>query len=285
MESGITTIILAASLFIIMLGMGLSLTIADFKRVLVYPKAVIIGLTNQMIILPLLGFGICMLIPMQPEVAIGIIILAACPGGPTSNLITHLSKGDTALSVTLTAISSFLTILTIPFVINLGLTQFLSEGKDIQLDAGKTIIQILVITIIPIAIGMMIKAKNDAFSQKMERPVKIGSGIVLSLVIIGIIIKEKSHVIDYFQQAGLAALSLNVLSMIIAFYSAKILSLKTDQAITISIESGIQNGTLAIAIATTLLSNTQMAIAPAVYSLIMFFTGGFLIYRFGKKTN
>ena len=141
----LSAIILAGSLTIIMLGMGLSLTFADFKRIFVYPKAVFIGLGNQLIILPLVGFGVAVVFPLRPEVAVGIMILAACPGGPTSNLIAHLAKGDTALSVTLTSLSSFVTIISIPFIVNFALVHFLDQGQIIKLDILQTIIQIFVI--------------------------------------------------------------------------------------------------------------------------------------------
>ncbi|RKN11753.1 bile acid:sodium symporter family protein, partial [Aquimarina sp. BL5] len=141
----ISTIILAASLFIIMLGMGLSLVIDDFKRILIYPKAILVGLANQLIILPLVGFLLASVLSLEPEIAIGIMILAACPGGATSNLISHLAKGDIALSVTLTAFSSLITIITIPFIVNFSLLYFLSEDQTIQLNVIATIIQILVI--------------------------------------------------------------------------------------------------------------------------------------------
>ena len=152
-----STIVLMMSLIIIMLGMGLSLVVADFKRIFIYPKAILVGLVNQLIILPLIGFAIVMAFPIAPEIAIGIMILAACPGGPTSNLLAHLAKGDTALSVTLTALSSFITILTIPFIVNFALIRILDEGQVIQLDVLKTIAQIFIIIIIPVAVGMIIR--------------------------------------------------------------------------------------------------------------------------------
>ncbi|MFC2151941.1 bile acid:sodium symporter family protein [Bacteroidota bacterium] len=279
-----STIILAASLIIIMLGMGLSLVMGDFKRIFVYPKAIIVGLVNQLIILPIIGFTIALLFPLKPEIAIGIMILAACPGGPTSNLIAHLAKGDLALSVSLTAISSFITILTIPFIVNFALIQFLDEGQIIRLDVVETIIQIFVIIVIPIAIGMIIRRYNEAFARRMENPVRKASGIVVALVIIGIVIKEKENVIPYFQQAGLVALILNISTMLVGYYSAKLFKIKDRRAVSISIESGIQNGTLAITIAVVLLSNSEYAITPAIYSLLMFFTGGAAIY-FGNRRN
>ncbi len=280
----VSTIILASSLIIIMLGMGLSLVVDDFKRIFVYPKAILIGLTNQILILPLLGFTLASLFPLQPEVAIGIMILAACPGGPTSNLISHLAKGDIALSVTLTAISSFITILTIPFIVNFALLHFLEEGQMIKLDVVNTIIQILVITVIPVSIGMIIRRYKESFALKMAKPVRIASGIVIALVIIGLTIKERDNFLSYFRQAGIVALCLNVVTMIVGYYSSKLFNIKNKSAISISIESGIQNGTLAITIAVVLLENTSFAIAPAVYSLLMFFTGGVAVY-FGIKKS
>jgi BASS family bile acid:Na+ symporter len=283
MDSNISVVFLAASLFIIMLGMGLSLTLKDFSRIGKDPRAVITGLLCQLIVLPLLGFGVASFFSASTDVAVGIMILAAAPGGATSNLITHLSKGDTALSVSLTAISSLVTIFTIPFIVNFSLNHFIDQEHIIQLDVVKTISQILIITIIPVSIGMFINYKSPSFAIKMDKPVRIASAIVLGLVILGIIVKERGNVIKYFQEAGVAALVLNILSMLIGFYAAKLQRLNVAQATTISIEVGIQNGTLAIAIAAGMLGNTQFAIAPAVYSLIMFASGIVVILLSQKR--
>jgi len=283
-----STIVLAASLIIIMLGMGLSLVIDDFKRIIVFPKAILVGLVNQLILLPLIGFGIVVIFPLAPEIAIGIMILAACPGGPTSNLIAHLAKGDTALSVTLTALSSFITILTIPFIVNFALEHFLEKGEMIRLDVMDSIKNIFVIIIIPIVIGMLIRKYAPDFSNRMEKPVRIASALVLALVIIGIVIKEKENFVSYFQQAGIVALLLNVTTMVVGYFSARLFRITDRRALSISIESGIQNGTLAITVAVVLLGSTEFAIAPAIYSLLMFFTGGVVIYiglRRDKKFN
>ena len=274
----ISTIILAGSLIIIMLGMGLSLVFDDFKRIIIYPKAIVIGLTNQLIILPILGFAIASLFSLRPEISIGIMILAACPGGPTSNLITHLAKGDTALSVSLTALSSFVTILTIPFIVNFALIHFLGEGQVVRLNVLETIIQIFVIIVIPVVIGMTIRHFKEGFALRMAKPVRTASGIVIALVIIGIVIKERENFVSYFQQAGLVALALNVATMTVGYFSSRIFKIIDKRAVSISIESGIQNGTLAITIAVVLLGNSEFAIAPAIYSLLMFFTGGVAIY-------
>ncbi len=273
-----STLILGIALMIIMWGMGLSLVINDFKRILTYPKAIFVGLVNQFILLPLIGYGLVVLFSVPPAIAIGIMILAACPGGATSNLIAHLAKGDTALSVSLTAVSSLLSVITIPFVVNFALESFANQNQVIQLDVVDTIQKTVTIIIIPIIIGMFIRKFFPKFAQKMGKPVRIASAVILFVIIIGIVNKEKDNIVEWFTQAGVIALTLNVLTMFVGFYSAKLLRLSKKQAISISIESGVQNGTMALVIAGALLKNTSYAVAPAIYSLIMFFTGGLIIF-------
>ncbi|GAA5225376.1 bile acid:sodium symporter family protein [Membranihabitans marinus] len=274
----VSNLILSLALVIIMWGMGLSLTIQDFKRVVKYPKAVILGLFNQLIILPILGLILITLLSIPAEIAVGLMILAACPGGPTSNLIVHLAKGDTALSVSLTAISSIVTVFTIPLIINFSMNHLLSQTAMVQLDVIDTIKKMCIVIIIPVAFGMMVKRYMNRFAEKMAKPVRIASAVLLFVIIIGIIVKEKDVLPGYFAQVGVATFLLNALSMFIGYFTAKLLKLSTFQSISISVESGIQNGTLALAIAVGLLENPVFAIAPAVYSIIMFLTGGFIIY-------
>lgn len=276
-------LILGASLIIIMFGMGLSLTIDDFKRVVTYPKAVLIGLVNQLILLPAIGFLLVSVFAMSEEVAIGLILLAACPGGPTSNLIAHLAKGDTALSVSLTAISSVVTVITIPIIVNMGFVMLQGKGTAFQLDVVQTIAQVFIIVLIPVSFGMLLRHYKKQFAQKMDKPVRIASGIVFVLVIIGVVVSEKENIVPYFQQAGWLALILNIATMAVGYFSARLFKLSGAQRISISIESGIQNGTLAISIATVLLQNTGYAIAPAVYGLIMFATAGVVIFLGNKR--
>ena len=285
MEEGnvLTTVLLPIALFIIMLGMGLSLVVDDFKRVVIFPKAVVIGLVNQLLILPLVAFGLAYNMP--GELAVGLVLLAVCPGGVTSNLISHVSKGDTALSVTLTAISSLLTVLTIPFILNIALETFMLEGKVISLDVPKTIITIVAITILPISIGMFVRSKKEAFALSMDKPVRIASVVFLALIIIAAVIKEKEVLFNNIGDVGINALLLNVITMAVGFGTAMLFNLNLKQRITISIESGIQNGTLAITLALTVLGNSVMAIPGAIYALIMFFTGGVIMYYFGSRKD
>lgn len=274
----LTDIMLPLSLAIIMLGMGLSLTPSDFKRVVIYPKATAIGIFNQIILLPIVGFTLLYLFRLNsPELAVGIMVLAACPGGPTSNLISHISRGDTALSITLTAISSFIAVITIPLIVNFGLAHFMQQGEYIPLPVFDTILALSLITLVPVAIGMFIRAKAIQFAMKMNKPVKIVSGILLFVIIFAAIMSNREIFVQSFRDVGPVALSLNAVMLLLGYFSARIFRLRQSQSITISIESGIQNGTLGIAIASTLLHNNVIAISPAIYSLIMFLTAGVII--------
>ncbi|AZQ62290.1 bile acid:sodium symporter family protein [Flammeovirga pectinis] len=280
-----STLLLGLALAIIMLGMGLSLVTNDFKRIFQKPKAVILGLVLQILVLPLVAFGISYVLVLPSFIALGLIILSACPGGPTSNLITHLAKGDTALSVTLTAVSSFLTIITIPFIINLGSSVFYSSETEILLDIPDTIKKIMIVSIVPIILGMLIKRYFNNFAEKMAKPTKVASAIILIVMIVGIVVKERNNVIEYFTQAGTAALLLNGITMIIGFFAARLFSLNVAQSKSIAIETGIQNGTMAITIAVGIMGRVDLSIAAGVYSLLMFFTSGILIFLFNKKTE
>ncbi|MCF6296823.1 MAG: bile acid:sodium symporter family protein [Flavobacteriaceae bacterium] len=273
-----TGIILAFSLIIIMFGMGLSLKITDFKRVIIYPKAIFIGLISQMIILPLIGYLIAVNFNLSPTIAIGIMLLVACPGGATSNLLTHLAKGDLALSVSLTAISSLLSIITIPIIVQFALGHFADQSQAINIDGITMVKQLFIIIIIPVGIGMLIKQKFSAFANKMEKPVKIASAIIFILVIIGVVFSVKDVFMDYLREAGLLAILLNITTMTIGFLLAILFKLTKYQSISISIETGIQNGTLAITLATIALNNTEYSIFPAIYGLLMFFTAAIIIF-------
>jgi BASS family bile acid:Na+ symporter len=277
MESSfLTTVFLPLALFIIMLGMGLGLTLDDFRRILTEPKGVLLGLAAQLIVLPLIGFALAVALPLTPEVAVGVMILAACPGGPTSNLMTYLAKGRVALSITLTAIGSLITVFTIPLVVNASMGYFMGVGADLQLPFVKTVIQIAVITLVPVSLGMVLHRYAPRFAAAVERQVKWLSMVFLGLVIAGLLLKERTNVLDFFLQVGWVVLPLLVLSMAVGYGLAIAARLDRPSATAITIEVGIQNGTLAIAIASapTFLNNSSMAIPAAIYSLLMFILGG-----------
>lgn len=276
-ESIITAVFLPLALAFIMLGMGLTLTIADFQRILLAPKAILLGLVAQLLLLPLMGFLLVKLFGLTGALAVGVMILAACPGGPTSNLVSHLARGDLALSISLTAISSVVTVATIPLIVNYSILFFGEEGS-VTLPILQTIIQIMGVTIVPVGIGMYIRSRNSQLSDRAERPFKIASAVFFVLIILAAILKERENLVEFMILTGPAALSLNVLTMTIGFLMARMADLPIRQRLSISIESGIQNGTLGIMIAATLLQNSVMAIPIAIYSLLMFITVTAVIY-------
>lgn len=284
MEASILTqLFLPLALAIIMFGMGLSLTPEDFKRILIYPKAVAIGLINQLILLPLVAFGLILLFGLEREAAVGVMILSACPGGATSNLITHLAKGDSALSITLTGFSSMITVLTIPFVVNFSLNYFMPGGEVQQLNIVGTVISVLFITVIPVVLGMIILKKSAGLAARLDQPFRKISVIFFVVIVLAAIFKEREHIVQYFLEAGPVTLALNVCTLAVGYFSGKLLGLSRKQSTTISIESGIQNATLGITVAATLLVNPAMTIPSVIYGLLMFGTAGLIIAWGNKK--
>lgn len=286
-QSVVTAVFLPIALGIIMLGMGMTLTPADFMRVIRFPKAALVGLSTQLILLPLLGFGMAGLFFEVPELAVGFILIALCPGGATSNIISHLAKADLALSISLTAISSIVTNFTIPILLNIALFKYMGGEQGIQLPLVKTFLQIFVITILPVSIGMLIKHKFNEFAKKTEKSMSVISAVFFMIILFAALLKERANIIPYFQQAGLAALSLNVISLFAGYYLGRLFSLNERQRSAISIETGIQNGTLAITLALSpnILNNSEMAIPGAIYSLLMFITAILVIIYFKKKNQ
>lgn len=274
MQSSILTVVfLPVALGIIMLGLGLSLTTEDFRRVLLYPKAVVLGLACQMLLLPAVCFGLAKAFALPPELAVGLMLLAASPGGATANLFSHLAHADVALNITLTAVNSVLSLFTLPFIVNFALVAFMGEGKTIPLQVDK-VLQVFAIVLIPVSIGMLLHARSPHLAAKMNRPVRVMSALLLVLVIAATVLKERANIVEFFRQVGLAALAFNLVSLAVGYLAPRLLRLPKRQAVAIGMEIGIHNGTLAIAIASSplLLNNSTMAIPPAIYSLIMFFT-------------
>ena len=279
-------ILLPISLAIIMFGMGLSLVSADFTRLFTYPKAVLVGLCNQLLFLPLIGFVIVVLFGLNASMAIGVMIISICPGGPTSNLITQVSRGNIGLSVTLTALASLMTVFTIPILLSKFIAYF-SGNTDvvIQIPILETMLQILVITVIPVSIGMMIRKRREAFALRMEKPMRTASTVLFVIIFLIIIIANKDNLIQAMKEVGLPTLLLNLSTMGLGYLSAKLFGITGKSQISITIESGIQNGTLAFVIATTMLNNLEMGLPTGAYSIWMFLTGGILMWRLGNKEN
>ncbi len=284
----IIQVVLPLALAFIMFSMGLDLTLNDFKRIGKFPKAFIIGFVLQFISLPVLAFGLAALfiqLGLAPEYAVGLVIIASCPGGVTSNMMTHLAQGDSALSIALTAVTSVVSVVTLPFLVNLGLTTFMGAQNAVVLPVAKTIIGIFCITTVPVAIGMLIKHFNGALAEKGEPLARKVASVFFVLIVLAAILKDWQLIADNIATIGPMALLLNVLTMAVAFGVSRLAKLDLAQTTAITYECGFQNGTLAIFICLTLLQNEQMMIPGGIYSLLMFATAAiyFFVLRQRKQ--
>lgn len=268
MDSALTTVGLPAALGIIMFGLGLSLTIADFRRVGSHPKAVAVALGCQLLLLPAACFGLVLLFDLPPLLAVGMMLLAASPGGTTANLFSHLFRGDVALNVTLTAVNSVIAIVSLPIITNLAIGYFdLDDTVGLQF---RKVLEVFAIVLVPVAIGMLVRAKAEGFAARMDRPVRIGSAVILAVLVLGILAGERENVADYLADVGLVAALFCALSLVVGYVVPRAAGVRDDQAIASSMEIGVHNGTLAIYVAVEVLDSTEISVPAAVYSIIMF---------------
>ena len=278
----VTDIFLPLALAFIMFALGLGLTGADFLRVLKQPKDFFIGAISQIILLPIIAFILIKIWSISPELAIGVMIIAAAPGGVTSNILTSFAKGDVALSISLTAIISLLSVITIPFIVVTSLSLLSAENlfNDISL-IGMALNMFLIVTV-PVILGMLFRRFVSNFATKFEVVAKKISTVLFVIVLLGAILAEKENVVSYFAQAGLITFVLNVVMMFVAYYVAKLFASGSKQKKCITIECGLQNGTLAIFVATSIFGGGLYVIPAATYSLIMFVTSLIFVYLVRK---
>ncbi len=280
--SFLSLILMPLAIAIIMVGLGLSLTLDDFKRIFRYPKAILIGLLTQMIILPAFCFGIAIVTNLPPALAIGLMLLAAAPGGPSANLYSHMANGDVALNVSLTALNSLLSIISIGVIVNFSMAYFMQADAYVPLQFQK-LLEVFILIVTPIAIGMILKFYFPAMAKQVEKYVKIASGLFLALLIILAGLKEIDHLWEDFATVGLAALAFNLGCLGIGYGLPRLFRLPPKQAVAISMEVGIHNGSLAIYIALSILHDGTMTIPAVVYSLIMFITAAFFAFWSQKR--
>ena len=280
----VTDVILPLALAFIMFALGLGLTGADFLRVIKQPRDFFVGAFSQIIILPIVGFILVKIWPIAPELAIGVMIIAAAPGGVTSNLLTSFAKGDVALSISLTAIISLLSVITIPFIVltSVGLLSDSNITENISLVSMSR--DMFLIVTVPVILGMLLRRFLSGAALKFEPIAKKISIVLFVLVLLGAIAAERENVVSYFAQAGLITLVLNVVMMVVAYYVAQLLASGKEQKKCITIECGLQNGTLAIFVATSIFGGGMYVIPAATYSLIMFATALIFVY-FVKKIS
>jgi bile acid:Na+ symporter, BASS family len=271
MSPTVTGVLLPAALAIIMFGLGLGLTVADFRRVAIHPRAVLVAIACQALLLPVVCFGLILAFDLPPALAVGMMLLAASPGGPTANLYSHLFGGDVALNVTLTAINSVTAVFTLPIVANLSLAYFYADAGALGLQFDKTA-QVFAVVLIPAALGMLIKVKAAAFADRMNRPVKVLSVVTLVMVIGVAVAAEAANLSGYVGTVGMICLVFSVVSLSVGYWLPRLAGVAPRQALASCMEIGIHNSTLAIAVALSpaLLNNPQMAIPAVVYGVLVF---------------
>ena len=279
----IVGVVLPAALAVIMFTLGLGLTLEDFKRVFVFPKGVSIGLFNLVLISPLLAFGIADLLNLDPAMALGLVLLGASPGGTLANMFTHLAKGETALSVTMTAISSIVSVITIPLFLTLA-NDYFSGGESLEdvnmlFVAGRTFL----ITVLPLSLGMFVRSRSPEWVDRYQPNFMKASIVLFFLVVLAAIISELDLIRENFWRVAAGALMLNVVAMTLSFSIARLARLSERQSTAIAMELGIHNGTVAIVVAGMI--NDELMIPAAVYAVFMYFTGGAFAYVMAKRNS
>lgn len=282
-ESIISSVILPLAIAIIMVTLGMTLTIADFRRVFTQPKPIFIGLFCQMILLPLLGFAVAGIFALPAIYAISLVLLAVSPDGATSNLIIHAGDGDRALGITLTAITNMLAFLTIPFGLGIAYNLYGTGALNIDFPVVDTMIQVAVITLIPTLIGMGIRQWKPEFAENSKRWSKTFATVFLFLVILALIAQNWDVIVRDGPRFAPAFIILNVASLIIGYFVPRLLKVDYIQSMTIAIETGLQNSTVSITVAITLLNNNDMAIIPGLYAIWMYVTGFALAFWMSRR--
>lgn len=279
---------LPLSLFVIMTGIGLTLRLQDFREILIYPRGTAFGTVAQIALMPLIALALAVVLPMEPALAIGLVVIAACPGGTTSNIFTYFARGNVALSITLTVTASLITVLSLPLLINLALHIFplrpdLAEAAaELRLPFLRTVGTLGAIVILPVAVGMMLRAWKPLVAARAERAVGVFGLIVLAALIVLIVIQLGDDIIPMVRDAGIAAALLNITGIAVGLLGGTLIGLKLRDALTCAMEMGIKNGTLGLLITLTLLDSPAMSVPSAVYGVMMFGFGGLLIV-FGRR--
>ena len=279
MGSALTTIGLPVALGIIMLGLGLSLTPRDFARVAKQPRAVIVALLCQLVLLPAICFGLVLLFQLPPVLAVGMMMLAASPGGTTANLYSHLFRGDIALNISLTALNSVIAVVTLPIITNLAIAYFDPFDGELGMQWAKTV-EVFAIVLLPVALGMIVRRVWPQFADRMDKPVRIVSVIVLIVVIAGAVASNWALLVENVASLALITVLFCLISLGVGYLVPRLLKVGRRQAIASSFEIGIHNATLAIVIAQTVMGSVELSLPAAVYGVLMFFIAfgfGFLI--------
>jgi len=273
---------LPIALFIIMIGIGMTLTIRDFRQVAVYPKGMIVGTVAQILVMPLIAFMLATLLAVPPAIAVGLVIIAACPGGTTSNLFVLLSRGNIALSIVLTVSASLITILTLPLFTNIALQHYMGTEEDIVLPVWKTVGMLIGIVLFPVAIGMVVRTRKPEVARKAESIVSIFGGIVLAVLIVALVYGVRDQIWELLKQAGPATILLNLAGIGLGLAVGRMAGLTQRESLAVAVELGVKNGTIALMVTLTLLESSAMSIPAAVYGVLMF-PIGFVLAMYGRS--
>ena len=265
------TQLLVVALALVMFGLGLSLSTQDFTRLLKYPKAVAVALALQVLVLPVACYLLIVALQVPPLFAVGLMLLAASPGGISANLFSHLFGGNVAMNISLTAVNTVLSIVTLPLISNWAITTFAKTGQVVPLQLGK-VAEVIAIVLVPVAIGMWVRTRQPALAARSEKPMKLFSAVVLAVVALGAIAKEWSSMTSTFADVGMAVVAFNLVSLLAGYYLSRMAGLDKGMSTAISFEIGIHNSTLAIFIALAVLNNFQLALPAAIYSVSMYIT-------------
>lgn len=268
---------LPIALIIIMAGMGMTLSPRDFRHIGERPGGLAWGSVAQLFVLPLLSIPLAMLLRLPPDIAVGLVIIAACPGGTTSNFIAYLARGNLALSIALTVIASLAVIVTLPLFVNLALDVFAETSAEVRLPVLQTIAMLVIIILLPVTFGMLVRVKAPGFAARFERLVSVFGGIVLLAMIIAIAIQVADQMLAIITSAGIGVLALSVVGIGLALLGGRLLRLPEAQAITIGVELGLKNATLGLLVAVTLLESATMAAPVALYGITMYAFGAALV--------
>lgn len=278
-QSPLIDVGLPLALAIIMVGIGLSLTKSDFEAHARAPWPSIVGLVGQLLLVPMVGVGVAMLFDMPPLLALGVVLVAASPGGATSNLVTYLARGNVALSIILTALASVAVILTLPVWFDIGARLIPGAAEfEVTVPLAQTFGLLLGVILVPVVIGMVLRARKPALADRLERFVGIVGAVVLVLLIVGIAIGERDRIVDLTVSVGPAVIVLNLAVIILGGLLAWACRLGRPEQIAIAVEFGIKNTTLSMLIAFTVIGNEEVGLAAAVYSLVMYLTMIALVY-------
>ena len=283
-HSALISIGLPISLFLIMVGMGLTLTLKDFQQSTSAPWPLTFGIASQLLVLPVIAYGLAVLLKLDATTTVGLVLIAACPGGTTSNLFTFLGRGSVALSILLTVLASLLAIITLPFFVNKAMGLVMAQSINIRLPVLQTMLTLFAIVLVPVTLGMWIRKKAPGFAVKSEKGMNVFGFVVLAGVIVALVLEAGEGMVGMIKQAGVAVALLNITSILYGLVVGRLCGLNHAQAFTVAVELGIKNGALALMIALSLIGSAEISVVPAVYSVAMFAFGLLLIF-YGRRVQ